>query len=50
MYLETERLIVRDYEENDREAYFRLKNGPQTMYYLQDIYLSTREESDAEFD
>ena len=50
MYLETERLIVRDYEENDREDYFRLKNDPQTMYYLQDIYLSTREESDAEFD
>ena len=50
MRLETERLIIRDYEENDREAYFRLKNDPQTMYYLQDIYMSTREESDAEFD
>ena len=50
MRLETERLIVRDYEENDREAYFRLKNDPRTMYYLQDIYLPTREESDAEFD
>ena len=50
MRLETERLIVRDYEENDRDAYFRLKNDPQTMYYLQDIYLPTRKESDAEFD
>lgn len=49
MRLETERLIVRDYEENDREAYFRLKNNPRTMYYLQDIYLSTREGADADF-
>lgn len=50
MRLETERLIIRDYAESDREAYFRLKSDPKTMYYLQDIQLSTREESDADFD
>lgn len=49
MYLETERLIVRDYEEHDRDAYYRLKTDDRTMYYLQDIRFSTREESDQEF-
>lgn len=49
MYLETERLIVRDYEERDRDAYYRLKPDDRTMYYLQDIRFSAREESDQEF-
>lgn len=48
--LETERLIIRDYAESDREQYFRLKSDPKTMYYLQDIRLFTKEESDADFD
>lgn len=26
MYLETKRLIIRDYEESDRDNYFRLKS------------------------
>lgn len=50
MRLETERLIIRDYEESDRDDYFRLKNDTETMYYLQDIKLSSRQESDEEFD
>lgn len=37
IYLETERLILRDYREDDFEEYYRLKSDPKTMYYLQDI-------------
>ena len=47
--LETERLILRDYVEEDFEAYFRLKSDEKTMYYLQDIQLSSREEAEREF-
>lgn len=47
--LETERLILRDYVEEDFEAYFRLKSDKKTMYYLQDIQLSSREEAEREF-
>lgn len=50
MHLETERLIIRDYIESDREEYFRLKNDSETMYYLQDIKFSSREEADEEFE
>lgn len=39
IYLETERLILRDYRNEDFEAYYSLKKDPQTMYYLQDIQL-----------
>lgn len=49
MRFETERLILRDYEESDNAAYFKLKSDPKTMYYLQDIQLFSRQESDAEF-
>lgn len=49
MRLETERLILRDYKESDKNAYFKLKSNPKTMYYLQDIRLFTEEESDLEF-
>lgn len=49
MRLETERLILRDYEEKDKAAYFKLKSDPKTMYYLQDIQLFSQEDSDAEF-
>lgn len=49
MRLETKRLILRDYEESDKTAYFKLKSDPKTMYYLQDIQLFSEEEADAEF-
>lgn len=49
MYLETERLIIRDYNEKDLQGYFRLKHDPKTMYYLQDIQLSTEGEAAQEF-
>lgn len=49
MYLETERLILRDYEIEDRDAYFKLKSDPKTMYYLQDIQLSSKEQADIDF-
>lgn len=47
--LETERLSLRDYVPGDLDAYFRLKNDRETMYYLQDIQLSSREEAEREF-
>ena len=50
MRLETERLILRDYVEDDREDYYRLKNDSGTMYYLQDIKLLSRQEADEEFE
>ena len=37
--LETERLIFKDYREDDFDEYFRLKTDEKTMYYLQDIQL-----------
>ncbi|MBS6196128.1 MAG: GNAT family N-acetyltransferase [Clostridiales bacterium] len=49
IYLETERLILRDYQSADKEAYFKLKSDAETMYYLQDIQLFSREESDRDF-
>ena len=49
MRLETERLILRDYEKADEEAYFRLKSDCETMYYLQDIWFATKEEAAEEF-
>lgn len=49
MQLETRRLILRDYEESDKTAYFKLKSDSKTMYYLQDIQLFSQEESDTEF-
>lgn len=47
--LETERLILRDYREDDFEEYYRLKSDSGTMYYLQDIQLHTREEACEDF-
>lgn len=47
--LETKRLILRDYEEKDKAAYFKLKSDPRTMYYLQDIRLYSEEEADKDF-
>lgn len=49
MRLETERLILRDYEEADEEAYFKLKSDCEAMYYLQDIWFATREEAAEDF-
>jgi len=49
IYLETERLILRDYQEKDFDAYYLLKSDSETMYYLQDIQLLTREEAEEDF-
>ena len=49
IYLETERLILRDYREDDFDEYFRLKTDEKTMYYLQDIQLFSIEEADEDF-
>ncbi len=48
--LETERLILRDHIPEDREDYIRLKSDPQTMYYLQDIRLHSRQEGEKDFE
>ena len=37
IHLETDRLILRDYTNDDFEDYYRLKTDDQTMYYMQDI-------------
>ena len=49
IYLETDRLILRDYKESDFDAYYRLKTDEQTMYYMQDIKLHSLEEAKADF-
>lgn len=49
IYLETKRLILRDYCEDDFDEYYRLKSDAQTMYYLQDIQLHTKGEACADF-
>lgn len=46
--LQTERLILRDYEKSDIEEYFKLKSDAETMYYLQDIRLFSMEEAEAD--
>ena len=48
--LETDRLVLRDYTENDFEAYYKLKSDDQTMYYLQDIKLRSMTEAKADFE
>lgn len=49
VYIETERLILRDYREDDFDEYYRLKADSQTMYYLQDIQLLTKEAAYEDF-
>lgn len=49
IYLETERLILRDYTDKDFDEYYQLKTDFKTMYYLQDIQLFTKEEGYEEF-
>lgn len=49
LYLETDRLILRDFREADFESYFRLKSDDKTMYYLQDIQLHSRQEAMEDF-
>ena len=46
---ETERLCLRDYEEADFEAYYKLKTDDETMYYMRDIELHSVEEGRKEF-
>lgn len=49
IYLETERLILRDYTKDDAEEYSRLMADDEVMYYLQDIQHHSREESEKYF-
>lgn len=50
MNLETERLLLRDYERRDKSAYYKLKSDADTMYYLQDIQLFSEKEAEADFE
>ena len=43
--LETDRLILRDYEETDLDEMHRLWSDKKTMYYLDDIYCETIEDT-----
>ena len=47
--LETERLILRDFQQEDFEDYYQLKSDDKTMYYLRDLQLRTREEAMEDF-
>lgn len=47
--LETDRLILRNYEAEDCDAYFKLKSDSKTMYYLRDIQLFSKEEANKDF-
>lgn len=49
IYLETERLILRDYREDDFSEYYQLKTDSKTMYYLQDIQMFDQEEAYEDF-
>ena len=49
IFLETDRLILRDYTESDFEAYYQLKTDDQTMYYMQDIKLESVDAARTEF-
>ena len=49
IFLETDRLILRDYTEHDFEGYCKLKMDAKTMYYLQDIQLHSLEEARSDF-
>lgn len=49
IYLETERLILRDYCENDFSQYYQLKADSEVMYYLRDIQIFTKEEAYKDF-
>lgn len=49
LYLETERLMLRDYAPADEDAYIRLKSDPDTMYYLQDIQIHSPAEGRTDF-
>ena len=50
IHLETDRLVLRDYTAEDLDDYCRLKSDPQTMYYLQDLLLHSREEGRRDLD
>lgn len=50
IFLETDRLILRDYVKKDLNDYCRLKMDSQTMYYLQDIQLHSLEEGLKDFE
>lgn len=49
IYLETGRLILRDYTSDDFEVFYRLKTDDQTMYYMQDIKLDSIESAKEDF-
>lgn len=50
IFLETERLYLRDLRPDDFAAYYQLKSDERVMYYLQDIRLHTPKEGRADFD
>lgn len=50
MRFETKHMILRDYVQTDFKDYYRLKSDEQTMYYLQDIQLFSKEEALIDFE
>lgn len=48
VYLETDRLILRDYKPEDSPAYCRLKSDKEAMHYLEDILIHSPQEAEEE--
>ena len=50
IYLESERLILRDYTEKDFDDFCKLKMDSKTMYYLKDLQFHSIEEGKIDFE
>ncbi len=50
IYLETERLILRDYTMADKDAYFKLKSDKKTLYYMPTIQLNSFKDAEKHFE
>lgn len=48
--LETERLVLRDYVQEDMEVYYRLKSDPDVMRYMRESRAVSRDEVRRQFD
>ena len=50
IYLQTERLVIRDHKPEDLETYFALFSNKQAMYYLPRSYIETVEQAKEQLD
>lgn len=50
IYIETERLILREYEPGDFESYYHLKSHKDTMFYLPELLVTNRRQAKQDFE